>query len=70
MENNSYIEFREVSDDLKDADLQVYFLGMHVHTIKNAWSRPGGHVYTEQEMCVKRAQRAVQRLWDQAEETR
>jgi hypothetical protein len=68
METLDYMEFREVVNAAEvDADIRVFFLGIHVHTIKNVWTRPGGHVYTEKKQCVKRAQQAVQRLWGGAE---
>jgi hypothetical protein len=71
MESNPYIEFREVPDRTgEDEDIQVYFLGVHVHTIKNTYTRPGGHVYVEKEQCVKRAEESVRRLWDLAEGTK
>jgi hypothetical protein len=71
MKTSDYMEFREIENaGGTDADEQVYFLGRHVHTIKNTWTRPGGHVYTEREMCVVRAQQAVQLLWNQTGGTR
>jgi hypothetical protein len=68
METRDYIEFREVDNPQElDTDIQVFFLGVHVHTIKNVDIRPGGHVYVEKEQCVRRAQQAVQHLWDLTE---
>lgn len=66
MDTRAYMEFREVeNEDGTDANLEVYFLGTHVHTIRNAWTRPGGAAYSEKEQCVWRAQRAVKRLWNE-----
>lgn len=67
VENGPYLEFREAENESgTDADIHVYFLGAHVQTIKNAWTRPGGHVYCEKEDCLKRMRRAVQLGWEQA----
>lgn len=66
MEISNYMEFREVENAAcTDANVEIYFLGMKVHTIQNAWTRPGGAVYSEKERCVWRAQRAVKRIWDE-----
>jgi hypothetical protein len=66
-----YMEFREVeTKEGTDADLEVYFLGVRVGTIKDTWTRPGGAVYCEREACERRAQRAIQRLWDLVEVAR
>jgi hypothetical protein len=68
---DDYMEFREVTNAAQtNADIQVYFLGVLVHTIKDAWTRPGGYVYCEREAAVRQAQHAIQRLWDQVESAR
>lgn len=69
MDITSFIQFREVENaDGTDADIEVWFFGVHVETIKNAWTRPGGHVYVEKEQCVARARRAIIREWERAGE--
>lgn len=71
METRDYMEFREIENaEGTDATVRVYFLGVLVHTIEHAWTRPGGEVYTEREVCVIRAQRTVQQSWDRAGSTR
>jgi hypothetical protein len=62
-----YMEFREVDasrGDYEDAHEEVYFLGVHVQTIRNTGTRPGGHVYVEREQAVKRAEKALKHLWN------
>lgn len=68
MDKNQHVEFREVGHASgRDADEEVYFLGFHVDTIRNTWTRPGGAVFYEKEACLKRAERAVRRQWDNAD---
>jgi hypothetical protein len=58
-----YIEFR-VPEDNPNADIKVYFLGVHVQTIDNSDYRPGGHVYTEKAQAVQRAEKAIKHMWN------
>jgi hypothetical protein len=67
LKTQDFMEFREVENEAgTDADIQVYVLGTLVTTIKNAWTRPNGHVYCEKEACVRRVQNAIRLGWEQA----
>jgi hypothetical protein len=69
METRDYMEFREVENEAgTDAKILVFFMGVLVGTIRGAWTRSGGHVFSEREMYERRAQKAVLRLWDLAGE--
>ena len=62
--SNPFIEFREINPDSDDPDIQVYFLGTLVQTIRHTGTRPGGHIYVEKEQAVKRAEQAAKHLWN------
>jgi hypothetical protein len=67
VKTTDFMEFREVENESgTDAVIEVYVLGTLVQTIRNAWTRPGGWVYTEKEQCVQRVQRTIRLGWEQA----
>jgi hypothetical protein len=60
-----FIEFRE--DETADDDrgrIEIYFLGVHVQTIRDVNNRPGGWNYTDKEQTTRRAEKAVKHLWN------
>lgn len=64
MDKNPYIEFRE-DDEAPGGIIKVYFLGVHVQTITDTNTQPGGWTYISKEQASKRADLAIKHLWNQ-----